>query len=79
MGKIVNLIRIRNPWGTTEWNGPWSDLSEEYLSENEKEKHGIVKENDGEFFMSIEDFQKHFETLGICNLTLDSLDDSDLR
>ena len=82
MDSGVKLIRIRNPWGNSkEWKGPWSDSSEELmaLSEDEKTKHDIVKEYDGEFFMSVQDFQKHFEGFDICNLTQESLDESDPR
>ena len=55
------LVRIRNPWGNeAEWNGPWSDGSEEwnYVPEEEKEIQGIVFDDDGEFFMSVDDFMK---------------------
>lgn len=26
-GTTVNLLKIRNPWGTGEWTGPWGDSS----------------------------------------------------
>ena len=55
------MVRIRNPWGNeAEWNGPWSDGSEEwnFVPEEEKEIQGIVFDDDGEFFMSIDDFVK---------------------
>ena len=73
----VMLIRVRNPWGVREWRGSWSDRSREWksLSKNEKAKHGLVFDNDGEFYMTVSDFVKHFQSLEICNLTRDSLDD----
>ncbi|QRV99267.1 calpain family cysteine protease [Ceratobasidium sp. AG-Ba] len=52
------FLRIRNPWGQSEWNGPWSDGSKEWTPEwlarlpELKHKFG----DDGEFLMEYKDF-----------------------
>ena len=69
---LFPLVRIRNPWGNeAEWNGAWSDGSDEWLfvPEEEKLNHGIVCEHDGEFFMSIKDFFQYFDSMEICNIS----------
>ncbi|XP_023281629.1 calpain-2 catalytic subunit-like [Seriola lalandi dorsalis] len=73
-GRLVQLVRIRNPWGQVEWKGPWSDGSSEWthISEDEKVNLNHVAE-DGEFWMSYSDFIRQFSRLEICNLTPDSL------
>lgn len=74
-GKIP-MIRMRNPWGNeAEWNGPWSDQSPEwrFIPEAEKERIGLTFDRDGEFWMSFQDFLRHFDRVEICNLSPDSL------
>ena len=50
--KQIMLVRLRNPWGATEWNGAWSDSSSEWnqMSAAERNEFGLVVENDGEFW-----------------------------
>jgi len=77
----IPMVRIRNPWGNgSEWTGAWSDGSKEWslLSEDEKIELGIQMEDDGEFWMSFQDFTDNFQKLEICNLGPDSLDEGDL-
>nr|XP_009931395.1 PREDICTED: calpain-3 isoform X2 [Opisthocomus hoazin] len=80
-GEKIRLVRLRNPWGQVEWNGPWSDKSEEWNFINEAEKirlqHKIME--DGEFWISFEDFMRHFTKLEICNLTPDTLEADKLQ
>ncbi|KAK6184886.1 hypothetical protein SNE40_007247 [Patella caerulea] len=63
------LIRLFNPWGSREWNGPWSDDSEEWKRVNQMqwEKMGVKFEHEGEFWMSFEDFIQHFTYVDICH------------
>uniref|UniRef100_A0A8C5PFA4 Calpain 14 n=1 Tax=Leptobrachium leishanense TaxID=445787 RepID=A0A8C5PFA4_9ANUR len=67
-----NLVRLRNPWGKIEWKGNWSDRSPKWDQLGFKERLLLRKtREDGEFWMSLEDFEAHFVELVICKLTPD--------
>ncbi|KAF8687915.1 Cysteine proteinase, partial [Rhizoctonia solani] len=59
------FLRMRNPWGQSEWNGPWSDGSKEWTPEwlarlpELRHKFG----DDGEFLMEYKDFLKAWATI----------------
>uniref|UniRef100_A0A8C8SVC4 Calpain-3 n=1 Tax=Pelusios castaneus TaxID=367368 RepID=A0A8C8SVC4_9SAUR len=79
-GKI-KLVRLRNPWGQVEWKGAWSDSSDEWNLIDKAEKirlqHKIAE--DGEFWISFDDFMRYFTKLEICNLTPDTLEADKLQ
>uniref|UniRef100_A0A3B5M7X7 Calpain catalytic domain-containing protein n=1 Tax=Xiphophorus couchianus TaxID=32473 RepID=A0A3B5M7X7_9TELE len=73
-GVRQRLIRIRNPWGQVEWTGAWSDSSSEWNAIDSAEKDEMLcKMEDGEFWMSFQEFLHQFSRLEICNLTPDAL------
>ena len=68
--KYTRLIRLRNPWGYKEWIGDWSDHSKLWTEEAKKELNiNLHIEDDGEFFMSFEDFFKYFLVVDVCRVT----------
>ncbi|XP_028266447.1 calpain-9 [Parambassis ranga] len=80
-GQTVKLIRIRNPWGQVEWNGPWSDNAREwnYIDKAEKTRLQQNSTDDGEFWMEFEDFKRNYDKVEICNMTPDALTDDTKR
>ncbi|RUS90532.1 hypothetical protein EGW08_001709 [Elysia chlorotica] len=70
----VNLVRLRNPWGRREWNGSWSDNSPEIrsLSYELKEDLNFQSLEDGEFWMSYDDFIFNVDELQMCHLSPDA-------
>ncbi|CAL8102904.1 unnamed protein product [Calicophoron daubneyi] len=67
----VKLVRLRNPWGNEkEWCGAWSDQSSEWkrIPASERKRIGLTFQNDGEFWMSYEDFCRYFSRIEFCHL-----------
>ncbi|XP_041468638.1 calpain-9-like isoform X7 [Lytechinus variegatus] len=74
-GREVKLIRIRNPWGQGEWEGAWSDGSNEWrnVSQQERTRLGLVSNDDGEFWMEFSDFMRYYDRVDICHLGADTM------
>ncbi|CAE7095601.1 unnamed protein product [Rhizoctonia solani] len=59
------FVRIRNPWGKSEWKGPWSDGAKEWTSEWLARLPELRHQfgDDGEFLMEYKDFLKTWTTV----------------
>lgn len=64
-GRDLRLLKLRNPWGSGEWQGDWSDKSPLWTSALKKHV-GFRDEDDGIFFIELEDYMKHFAWTSIC-------------
>ena len=64
------MIRLQNPWGEKEWNGPWSDGSKEWelVTDGQKKLLGITVDEDGEFWMPWDQFILYFTDISVCQL-----------
>ncbi|XP_045199572.2 calpain-5-like [Mercenaria mercenaria] len=71
----IQMIRLRNPWGQGEWTGAFSDNDPEWnkIPIGEREKAGIVFEEDGEFWMNFDDFCHHFVNVSYCRVVNTSM------
>jgi len=57
------VMRLRNPWGYGEYSGDWSDTSKKWTEEL-KIKYGLVNKDDGDFYMSYDDYLKYYIVMG---------------
>ncbi|CAL4069245.1 unnamed protein product [Meganyctiphanes norvegica] len=73
------LVRLRNPWGRTEWTGDWCDGSSKWNDVDQDEKKGISLNTkaDGEFWMSFNDFCVRFDEVEMTHMCPDSAVDTD--
>ena len=69
-GDEVKLVKLRNPWGSGEWTGDWSDESDLWTPELKK-KLGLTTADDGIFWMEYSEFKEIFERWNV-NKILDN-------
>lgn len=72
-GQEFQLLRIRNPWGKTEWVGDWSDQSEEiieyrseleaYINKLEPDEQFELGAEDGTFLINYKDWASIYNKL----------------
>ncbi|XP_038588845.1 calpain-5-like [Micropterus salmoides] len=64
------MVRMRNPWGTTDWTGAWSQGSQQWqqMGRAVREKMGLIVRDVGEFWMDFEDFCHYFTDVVVCRL-----------
>jgi hypothetical protein len=67
-GKTFKLMQLRNPWGTFEWKGKWSDKSSTWKKHPSIAKQlKFTAEDDGAFWMTFDDFKKTYTRINICD------------
>jgi Calpain family cysteine protease len=77
-GKSFKLLRLRNPWGSYEWKGKWSDKSKLWKKYKSIAKQvGHTLSDDGSFWMSFSDFKMTFSTINVCDR--DTMTDASLN
>lgn len=74
--KTIQLLILKNPYGDSEWTGAFSKNSKEWelISSQDRNRLMLKNEEDGEFFMSVEDFTEYFDRVQLCHLCPDAFD-----
>ena len=66
-GNEIQLLKMKNMWGTNEWIGDWSDQSLKWTQEFKKAV-GLKNKEDGVFWMSYDDYLQFYTTTHIAQV-----------
>merc|ERR1719193_701294 len=73
----VRLLRVRNPWGDEdEFQGKWCEHSSTWSSipEETKKSLNLTVADDGEYWLSFDEFITHFDVIRLVYPTPDTLE-----
>lgn len=65
-GRKIQLILLRNPWGSSEWKGEWSDYDTKWKDPALRKLLDHEITDDGSFFMTWRDFLQYYGDFQIC-------------
>jgi hypothetical protein len=69
----VGFVKARNPWGQSEWTGPYADGAKEWKQfPLHKKELNPVFGDDGDFWMRWEDFKKYMTQVDVVNIFPDN-------
>ncbi len=71
-GKLIRLVKVRNPWGSHEWTGDWSDDSPLWTPRLMKELDQTA-EDDGTFWIDWDNFVLQYNNVMLCRLLQDEV------
>ena len=69
-GNEIQLLKMKNIWGTNEWIGDWSDQSLKWTQEFKKAV-GLQNKEDGVFWMSYDDYLQFYTSTHIIQVHSD--------
>jgi len=64
-GKKLRLLHVRNPWGSGEWKGNYSDNDREGWTPEALEKFKPVFANDGAFYIPYDEWWKYYNEVSV--------------
>lgn len=64
----VRILKLRNPWGSKEWLGAWSDRSDLWTPDLKKEVKMEVNTEDGVFCIGFGDYMNYYRSTTICKM-----------
>ena len=67
----LKLLRLRNPWGVEDYNGPYSDDDASRWDPSLKERVHYVDDNDGTFYIDLATYHSEFTMTSIHHDTTD--------
>ena len=63
----LKLVKLRNPWGTGEWKGAFSDFDPVWSDKPKLAAAlGWTMKDNGKFWLPYEDFCKYFKSYQVC-------------